>query len=171
MNNTTFPFKKKQIVQSVLEPDTHSIWLNHKDNKLYQYNDGWEPIGGTNIYRIFLTAHPDLRGRLVLDPKHDKENTLARKAFNEDFNTHTNNVYLITCDDGSYGEITGIVNCYVQELLVSEITLGLRYGSGGIEILKIIIHTDSEIFRDLKISNMDTTFRIDKVSVTAALIV
>lgn len=169
MNNTTFPFKKKQIVQSVLEPDTHNIWLNPKDNKLYQYNDGWEPIGGNNIYRIYLMAHPSVPGRLVLDPKYDKENTLARRAFNEDYNTSTNNIYLITLSDGNYGELTGVANCYSNEYLITDFTVGIYQDPKTLEyrLSRMVINIDSEIFRDLSNSNTDISFRMHHVAIQA----
>lgn len=169
MNNTTFPFKKKQIVQSVLEPDTHSIWLNHKDNKLYQYNDGWEPIGGNNIYRIFLMdgGKPEF---LVLDPNYEKENTLARIAFNEDYNKYTNNVYLITYKGANYGEITGVANCQNQESLIADFTTGINLSSSPIRINKTIIAIDSELFRDINMPNDRVLFRKLQVFIGATLI-
>lgn len=173
MNNTTFSFNKKQIVQSVLEPDTHSIWLNSNDNKLYKFgNSGWEPVGGTNIYRIFL-MNSEKPERLVLDPNHEEENTLARIAFNEDYTKYTNNVYLITYKDNNYGEITGIANCINQEMITTDFTTGITVGmpsSNKATIFKTIITIDSEIFRNPNTSNEEIGFRRILVSITAELI-
>lgn len=173
MNNTTFSFNKKQIVQSVLEPDTHSIWLNPKDDKLYKFgNSGWEPIGGNNIYRIFLMdgVKP---GFLVLDPNYEKENTLTRIAFNEDYNKYTNNVYLITYKGANYGEITGVANCQNQESLIADFTTSITVGSPASNkatIFKTIITIDSEIFRNPNTSNEEIVFRKILASITAELI-
>ena len=173
MNNTTFSFNKKQIVQSVLEPDTHCIWLNSNDNKLYKFgNSGWEPISGTNIYRIFL-MDSGRSDRLVLDPNHEKENTIARIAFNEDYTKYTNNVYLITYKDDNYGEITGIANCLNQEMIIIDFTTGINVGfpaSNKATIFKTIITIDSEIFRNPNTSNEEIGFHRNLVSITADLI-
>lgn len=169
MNNTTFSFNKKQIVQSVLEPDTHSIWLNSNDNKLYKFgNSGWEPVGGTNIYRIYLTQHPEYSGILSLDPKYDKENTIARMAFNEDWNKRTNNIYLITFNIG-YEELTGIANCYSRDMLLTEIMKSIHRDpkTGELSLFKMIITVDSEIFRDLHFSNTETVFKVDEIIMQA----
>lgn len=173
MNNTTFSFNKKQIVQSVLEPDTRSIWLNSNDNKLYKFgNNGWEPIGGTNIYRIYITPHPLRPDKLALDPKYDKENTLARKAFNEDIYKHTNNIYLITYNGGGYDELTGVANCYYRECLLTEITIGIYQDpiTGEYILSKLIIDIDCETFRDLSIPNTDISFRLSKIKIQATTI-
>lgn len=169
MNNTTFSFNKKQIVQSVLEPDTYSIWLNSKDNKLYKYNEGWEPIGGTNIHRIYLTQYGTSPNKLILDPKYDKENTLARKAFEEDWSIHTNNIYLITVNTPDYGEITGIANCYSQESFLTEITTGIVQDPKTLEysLYKTIVSIDSELFRDQSISNNNVIFKLDRIKIQA----
>jgi hypothetical protein len=172
MNNTTFSFNKKQIVQSVSEPDTRNLWLNSNDNKLYNFcNSGWEPVGGTNIYRIYLIPHPLISGRLALDPKYDKENTLARRAFNEDLRKHTNNIYLITFNTG-YDELTGVANCYGNENFLTEIIIGIYQDSktGGWILSRMIIGIDSEIFRDFKTPNTDVIFRMDKVAIQATSI-
>ena len=172
MNNTTFSFNKKQIVQSVLEPDTHSIWLNSNDNKLYKFgNSGWEPVGGTNIYRIYLTQHPSYSEKLLLDPKYDKENTLARRAFNEDWEKHTNNIYLITFNTG-YDELTGVANCYNREYLLTEIMFGIYQDPKTHEcsLSKMIISIDSELFRGFRNSNTDIVFSVNKVMIQATSI-
>lgn len=173
MNNTTFSFNKKQIVQSALEPDTHNIWLNTKDNKLYKYNAGWEPICGNNIYRIFLLDNGSSNG-IVLDPNHEKENTLARIAFNEDFNKYTNNIYLITLTskDGYYDEITGIANCQDHELLIADFTTGMSLDPTVKKVIirKTILQIDSELFKDFELPNEEISFRRFIVSIQADLI-
>lgn len=169
MNNTTFSFNKKQIVQSVLEPDTHSIWLNSNDNKLYKFgSSGWEPVGGTNVYRIFLTQSPKV-GYLMLDPNHEKENTLARKAFREDWNTYTNNIYLITFKDSNYDELTGVANCHSKEILITDFIVGIYQDPKTLEynLSKMIISIDSELFGDLSTSNNKVFFRKHRVIMQA----
>ena len=173
MNNTTFSFNKKQIVQSVLEPDTHSIWLNSTDNKLYKFgNSGWEPVGGTNIYRIYLTPHPSEPNRLLLDPKYDKENTLARRSFNEDWKTYTNNIYLITINSGNYDELTGIANCYSREYLITDFTVSIYQDPKTLEyrLSRMIISIDGKVFRDLRTSNTDVLFMKHHVIIQATSI-
>lgn len=174
MNNTTFSFNEKQIVQSVVEPDTRSLWLNSNDNKLYKFgNSGWEPVGGTNIYRIFLAQYdrPDM---LILDPNHEKENTLARIAFDEDLFKYTNNIYLITYKDDIYGEMTGIANCYNQDIIIADFTVGLNLvpQENKMLIYKDIVLIDSELFRyRVDTPNEEVIFRISRVKIQADIIV
>ena len=170
MNNTTFSFNKKQIIQSVLEPDTHSIWLNSNDNKLYKFgSSGWEPVGNTNIYRIYLTPLENTQ-RLILDPKYDKENTLARKAYGKDNRKYTNNIYLITLNRGLYEELTGIANCYENGRLLTEIMIGIDQDPKTLEysLSKMIISTDSEIFGYIQhIPNDEVYFIVSNFKIQA----
>lgn len=84
---------------------------------------------------------------------------------------HTNNIYLITFN-GVFSELTGVANCYNNDILLTEIMIGIHQDpkTGGLSLTKMIITIDSELFRDFSVSNTDITFRVDTIGVQVTTI-